>query len=66
MKFTIDKTNDDFIEISNESISFKFKDIGEDEFFGDKKGKIDISDLISYIFSKKNEDTLILEIKEKG
>ena len=67
MEFTIDKTNDEYIEVTNGNISFKFQELKDDMFFGDnKKGKIDIADLLSYVFSKKDENTLILKIKEKS
>ena len=61
MEFTIDKTNDEYIEVTNGNISFKFQELKDDMFFGDnKKGKIDIADLLSYVFSKKDENTLNL------
>lgn len=67
MEFTIDKTNDEYIEVTNGNISFKFQELKDDMFFGDnKKGKIDIGDLLSFVFSKKDENTLILKIKEKS
>ena len=66
MELTVDKSNNEWIEVSNKAVSFKFKEVEEDAFTTGTNIDTDIVDLIDYIFTKaKDDNKLIIKIKEQ-